>query len=92
MTFESREHRLKRLRMRSMRRGIKEMDLALTAFAEARLAGLSDTELDLYEALLQEPDQDIFLWLTGRAAAPDRFAGMMTDIAHVLQQKVKNEI
>ena len=29
MTEESHEHRLKRLKMRSMRRGIKEMDLIL---------------------------------------------------------------
>ncbi len=91
MTMESREHRLKRLKMRSMRRGIKEMDLALTAFAEARLAGMSDAELDLYEDLLQEPDQDIFQWLTGRVATPDRFAGMLTDIARILQEKAKSE-
>ena len=34
---ETFEHRLKRLKMRSMRRGIKEMDLILSAFADARL-------------------------------------------------------
>ena len=40
---ETREHRLKRLSMRSMRRGIKEMDIILMRYAEARLAHL-DTE------------------------------------------------
>ena len=32
---ETREHRLKRLYMRSIRRGIKEMDIVCTRFADA---------------------------------------------------------
>ena len=35
---EPRDTRLKRLRMRSMRRGIKEMDLILTTYADRHLA------------------------------------------------------
>ena len=84
---ETREHRLRRLRLRSMRRGIKEMDLALTAYAEARLERMSAAELDLYEALLQEADQDLLQWLLGRAAPPGRFAPMLAEIARVLQDR-----
>ena len=43
---ESHEDRLKRLKMRSMRRGIKEMDLILTAYADANLAKMSPAALD----------------------------------------------
>ena len=41
---EAREARIKRLRMRSMRRGIKEMDLILVAYAEARLVAMTSPE------------------------------------------------
>ncbi|NRB03637.1 MAG: succinate dehydrogenase assembly factor 2 [Rhodobacteraceae bacterium] len=77
---ELREHRLKRLHMRSIRRGIKEMDLILTKFSEMRLATLSDEELDLYEALLAENDQDLYVWVSGQDQAPEQFRQMIADI------------
>ncbi len=51
---EPRDTRLKRLKMRSMRRGIKEMDLILERFAEDNLAEMDAASLDLYDDLLQE--------------------------------------
>ena len=79
---EPREHRLKRMRMRSMRRGIKEMDIILTRFADARLDALSAQALDDYDALLGENDQDLYQWVTGQVAAPARFDGIVSDIIH----------
>lgn len=72
--------RLKRLHMRSIRRGIKEMDLVLTRFAETRMRELSAAELDLYEALLAENDQDLLTWVTGQAEVPARFAPLMEQV------------
>ncbi|MGR3323035.1 MAG: FAD assembly factor SdhE [Pseudooceanicola sp.] len=80
---ESPEDRLKRLHMRSIRRGIKEMDILLTRFSEAELARLSPAELDLYDALLWENDQDLLTWITGQQPAPDRFAPLVAHIARV---------
>lgn len=60
------ENRLKRLRMRSWRRGMKEMDLILGAYADGPLADLSGELLDLYEAMLNENDQDLYIWVTAR--------------------------
>lgn len=77
---ESREHRLKRLHMRSMRRGIKEMDLILSAYAAARLADMTDDDLDRYDALLNENDHDLYQWITGQVSAPDDCAPMIADI------------
>ena len=57
---EARDIRLKRLHMRSMRRGIKEMDLILSRFWAEEGAGLSPEDLDLYEALLNENDQELY--------------------------------
>ncbi len=60
------ENHLKRLRMRSWRRGIKEMDLILGPFADQALASLDADTLDIYEALLAENDHDLYQWVTAR--------------------------
>ncbi|OJH44194.1 succinate dehydrogenase assembly factor 2 [Paracoccus sp. SM22M-07] len=65
-TMETPENRLKRLHMRSWRRGMKEMDLILGHFADDQLANLSPDDLDLYERMLAENDQDLYLWVTAR--------------------------
>jgi antitoxin CptB len=75
------EIRLKRLRLRSWRRGIKEMDLILGRFADTRLAGLSDAEIATYDALLSENDHDLYAWVAGREAAPAPYAGLIARIA-----------
>lgn len=80
---ESAGDRLKRLRMRSIRRGIREMDLILGRFAETALGDLSEDELQLYDALLSENDHDLYQWVTGQAAAPDRFAALIGRIARI---------
>ncbi|MDG1067255.1 MAG: succinate dehydrogenase assembly factor 2 [Sulfitobacter sp.] len=74
------EHKIKRLYMRSIRRGIKEMDLILTAFADARLAGMDDASLDLYDGLLNENDHDLYQWVTGQVPAPEHLTQMIEDI------------
>lgn len=62
--------RRKRLLFRSWHRGTRETDLLLGSFAEAHIAGLSEAQLDRYEALLENNDGDLFDWITGRAPAP----------------------
>ncbi len=78
---ETAEARLKRLAMRSARRGIKEMDLILGAYATTELPGMDSETLDLYDALLWENDQDLYAWVTGQTPAPGRFAGLIARIA-----------
>ena len=74
---ESRETRLKRLRLRSWRRGIKEMDLILGGFADNGLADLDAPALDAYEALLEENDWDLYYWVTGARETPDEHRPMI---------------
>ena len=71
----------KRLIMRSMRRGIKEMDLILSDFARRRLGNYDADQLALYQDLLEESDLEIYRWVSGQAPAPDRFAPLVADIA-----------
>lgn len=80
---ELREHRLKRLSMRSMRRGIKEMDIILSRYAEERLDSFDDAALDRYDALLAENDQDLYQWVSGQKAAPEPLRDMIADISQV---------
>ena len=80
---EDRATRLKRLSMRSMRRGIKEMDILLSRYAAVRLDGMGGDALDLYEALLNENDQDLYQWVSGQRPAPAGYAALVDDIARV---------
>jgi len=64
------EIRRKRLWFRSWHRGTREADLILGRFADAHLSGLSEVQLERYEALLDCPDPDIFDWVSHRAAPP----------------------
>lgn len=77
---ETAEARLKRMAMRSWRRGTKEMDLILGPFADAHLAGLPASDLDLYDALLEENDQDLLPWVLGQRPAPAPLAPLLARI------------
>lgn len=71
MATETAEARLKRMAMRSWRRGTKEMDLILGPFADHHLATLSEPDLVAYDRLLQENDQDLMAWVLGQSAPPE---------------------
>lgn len=66
--------RLKRIRFRAWRRGFREADLILGPFADSRVRDLSPDELERFEALLEESDQDIWDWVMGARPAPAAFA------------------
>ncbi|MEM7753242.1 MAG: succinate dehydrogenase assembly factor 2 [Pseudomonadota bacterium] len=71
------EKRLKRLTIRSWRRGTKEMDLILGKFWDAEGAKLDPDTLDTYEAMLSENDQDLYTWVSGQVPAPPAFADLI---------------
>ena len=79
--METQEARLKRMRMRSWRRGTKEMDLVLGPFADARLEGLSEADLRIYDVILNENDQDLLPWVLGQVPAPEALAPLLAEIA-----------
>lgn len=64
------EARRKRLLYRSIYRGNKENDILLGQFARAHIASFDPAELDQYERLLAEGDNDIFDWVSGQADVP----------------------
>ncbi len=75
---ESRDQRIRRLAWQAGRRGFKEADLAIGGFARARLSELDDAALDEFEAMLSEPDPDLFAWVMGTEPPPVRYrSGLM---------------
>jgi antitoxin CptB len=71
---ENLDTRRKRLLWRASHRGIKEMDLILGGFAQARIAVMDETELAELEAIIELPDQELLSWATKIAPVPAEHA------------------
>ena len=76
---------LKRLTMRSWRRGMRETDLLLGGFADERLESLDPAQRADYEALLEENDHDLYAWITartrGEGSGPPGLDAALADVA-----------
>jgi antitoxin CptB len=62
--------RRRKLLFRSWHRGMREMDLILGSFADARIDDLTDAELDQYEKLLDISDTVLLPLATGVEPIP----------------------
>jgi antitoxin CptB len=69
------DDRRKRIKFRAWRRGFREIDLILGAFADAHLHELDDDGLAEFERLLDQPDQDVYAWIVGQTRAPPEHDG-----------------
>ena len=78
--METAEARIKRMAMRSWRRGTKEMDLVLGPYGDSHLVGMSEARLALYDILLEENDQDLLPWVLGQGVAPPALADLISEI------------
>lgn len=77
---ETPEARRKKLAMRAARRGMKEMDIVLGPYARARLSDMTEAQIDLFDRLLWENDQDILPWILGQVTPPEPYAILIGDI------------
>lgn len=69
------ETRLKKLKYRAWHRGFREADLILGPFAEKHVANLTPPQLDAFEVLLDQPDQDLYEWIVEKTVTPPEFDG-----------------
>ena len=69
--------RRKRLKIRAWRRGIKEMDLLIGGYTDAHLASMNEAELDEFELLMDEHDQDLLSYATGLKPVPEAIKPML---------------
>jgi antitoxin CptB len=87
---ETAEARLKRMAMRSWRRGTKEMDLILGPFADTHLGGLSGPDLLTYDRLLEENDQDLMAWILGQSAPPGWVTPLLERITDFARERLSH--
>ncbi|AXA38177.1 FAD assembly factor SdhE [Rhizobium leguminosarum] len=73
LTSAGLDPRRRRILFRCWHRGIREMDLVFGQFAEAEVANLSEAELDEFETIMAEEDNDLVRWIMGTWPVPVRF-------------------
>jgi antitoxin CptB len=64
------DSRLRKLQFRAWRRGFREADLILGPFADAHLAAMTPEQVDAFEALLEQPDHDLYGWIVADEEPP----------------------
>ena len=69
------DDRRKRALFRATRRGFKEADILIGGFAAKELATMSDADLEVFEALLDQLDADLYAWAVGKTPTPAQFEG-----------------
>ena len=83
MTADDLDTRRRAIKIRAWRRGMREMDILIGGFVDARLDTLSATEIADLERLLDVEDQKAFSWLCG-TMAPE--AGYDTPLFRQIKQ------
>ena len=73
--METRDNRIRRLIYQSCYPGTRETDLLLGQFANKYLITLEDQQLDEYEALMSQGDQNILTWVRGDTKIPANLDG-----------------
>ena len=63
----------RRLRFRAWHRGTQEADLMIGSFVDRHLEEFGETDCAWFERLLNQNDQDILDWMTGRRPPPEAF-------------------
>ncbi|MFN3584961.1 succinate dehydrogenase assembly factor 2 [Phenylobacterium sp.] len=86
MTIE--DARLKKLKLRAWRRGFREADLILGPFADKHVSGFTPDELDWFETLLEQPDQDLYAWMLGMTPTPPEFDGELMNRLKAFRDEV----
>jgi antitoxin CptB len=77
--------RRRKLLFRAHHRGTRENDLLVGGFVEARIATLTEAELDDLDTILEYPDPLMTDWLTGRAALPADVPALLTAMVRGLR-------
>ncbi len=62
--------RRKKIKFRCQHCGMRENDILFGRFAAVHIADLDDRQLGQLEALLEESDNDLYNWVTGKDPTP----------------------
>ncbi len=83
--------RRRRIRFRCWHRGTREADLLLGRFADTCLEQLDEAGLGRLEALLDQPDPDIWDWVVGRQPVPEAFDNDVTRRLKELSTRLRSD-
>lgn len=75
-TLETAKMKQKKLQWQC-RRGMLEIDLVLKRYLSESYLKADENEKTIFEALLIENDQQLFLWLMGKENAPEKYADLV---------------
>ncbi|KAF9911057.1 succinate dehydrogenase assembly factor 2 [Linnemannia zychae] len=78
-----------RLTYQSRKRGILETDLILSTFAKEFLGTMSLEDCRRLDKFMDEPDWDIYYWVTGKKEVPERWKA--DPVFEKIVQHAKNE-
>ena len=67
--------RRRKILFRAWHRGLREVDLILGRFADANIEQLTEADLSEFENLMDVPDGELLVWLTGAAEVPSSHDG-----------------
>lgn len=62
--------RRKKILFRCWHRGMKEMDLLLGGYVQAKIGDLDEAQLSALEELMELHDQDLYSWFIGSKPVP----------------------
>lgn len=65
------DYKLKELIYKSKHRGCKENDILLGEFADIHLQKLTHDQINIYSNLINESDEKIYAWISGKEKIPD---------------------
>ena len=84
------DNKRKLLLFKSHRRGMRELDIFLLKFAEKYLKTLSENDLNQYEKLLDESDNDLYSWFFNQTSIPKKHYNKVTKL--LLSMHVNEEL
>jgi len=66
------------------------MDLIMGRFADAMIGELSEAELDEFERLSEQPEPDVYVWITGdRPVPPEHDTALFRKLRSFARDKEK---
>jgi antitoxin CptB len=84
----NREIRIKKLLYQSWYRGNRETDKILGNFAKTNLSNFDNRQLDEFEQILQEQDDDIYAWVSLQLEIPKRLKNNSVLKQLIIPQKI----
>jgi antitoxin CptB len=75
----NRNTRLKRLKFRAWHRGTREADIMIGGFFDTHADSWNESEINWFEAFLEEQDVDIMAWALNAQPVPEQWSGTLMD-------------